>query len=124
VTPYCLQHDFSPFAFFLVFQDFLNWFKYQSIDPLYLFVGLRIVHGCEGNLRFNLVVEILEHVIVEILGVVDYNVLRDAIAADDILREEIFNGYRAYVSDGLRLNQFRELFDCHNSEGIVAMCWC
>jgi hypothetical protein len=35
---------------------------------------LRMVYGCEGDLRSDLVVEILEHVIVKILGIVDCDV--------------------------------------------------
>jgi hypothetical protein len=70
-----------------------------------------------------LLAKILQHVIIEILGVVNCHVSRDAIVADDVLLEELFDGCGAYISDGLCLNPLREVFDCHNSEGIVAMCW-
>jgi hypothetical protein len=82
-----------------------------------------MVYKCEGNLCFDLIAEILEHSIVEILGVIDFDVSRDAIAADDILLEEFFDGCGAYVSDGLCLNPFHKVLSCHDIKGIVAMCW-
>jgi hypothetical protein len=48
--------------------------------------------------------EILEHCIIKILCVINYEVLRDTIAADDILPDEFFDGCRDYVCDGLCLN--------------------
>jgi hypothetical protein len=66
-------------------------------------------------------VEILEHCTIEILGVIDCDVSRDAIVADDILSEEFFDCCIAYVCDGLHLNPFYEVLNCHDSEGIVVL---
>jgi hypothetical protein len=45
-----------------------------------------MVYRCEGNLHADLVIEILEHVIVKILGVVDYDLLWDSITTNDVLQ--------------------------------------
>jgi hypothetical protein len=82
-----------------------------------------MVYRCEGNLHFHLMIEIFEHHTIKILGIVDYDVSGNVIAADDILPEELFDGCRAYVCDRFCLNPLHEVFDCHNSEGIIALCW-
>jgi hypothetical protein len=87
VTPYCPRHNFDPFTIFLTLENFLDCFEYQSIIPLYHLVRLRVVNGCEGNLRSDLMAKILEHVVIKQLGVVDCDVSHDAIAIDDILLE-------------------------------------
>jgi hypothetical protein len=43
------------------------------------------------------VAEILEHVVVELFGIVGYDVLWDTIAADDVLAKKILDSCRAYV---------------------------
>jgi hypothetical protein len=53
--------------------------------------------------------KILEHVIVKLLGIVDYDVLGDDITADDVLPEKFLNGCRAYVCNRLCLNPFCEI---------------
>jgi hypothetical protein len=63
-----------------------------------------MVYICHDNLRSDLMAEILEHCIIKILCVINYEVLRDTIAADDILPDEFFDGCRDYVCDGLCLN--------------------
>jgi hypothetical protein len=88
VTPYCIWHNFGPFALFLAFENFLNCFKYQGMGSLYYPVGLGVVYGCEGDLHSDLVVEILEHVIVELFGIADGNISWDAVAIDDVLQEK------------------------------------
>jgi hypothetical protein len=67
--------------------------------------------------------EILEHCTVKILGIIECDVLGNLVATDDILRKELFEGCRAYVCDGSPLNPFFEVFDYHNSEGVIARCW-
>jgi hypothetical protein len=67
-------------------------------------------------------IEIIEHYAVKILGVVDCDVSGDAIATDDVLPEELFNGCRAYICDMFCLNPLCEVLDCHDSEGVIAMC--
>jgi hypothetical protein len=47
-----------------------------------------MIYGCEGNLRSDLVEEILEHIIVKILGIVDCYASRDTVAADDVFPED------------------------------------
>jgi hypothetical protein len=46
-----------------------------------------------------LLTEILEHYIVEVFHVVDRDVARDAIKANDILLEKLFDGRKAYICD-------------------------
>jgi hypothetical protein len=82
-----------------------------------------MVYRCEGDLHSDLMVENLEHRIIEILGVINCDLSRDAIVANDILSEDFFYGCKAYVCDGLRLNPFHEVLDCHTSYGIVDLCW-
>jgi hypothetical protein len=47
-----------------------------------------MIYGCEGNLRSDLVEEILEHIIVKILGIVDCYASWDTVAADDVFPED------------------------------------
>jgi hypothetical protein len=47
---------------------------------------------------------------------------RHAIEADDVLLEEFFYCCGGYVCDGLRLNPFYEVLDCHSGEGVIALC--
>jgi hypothetical protein len=49
-----------------------------------------MVYRCEGDLHSDLMVENLEHRIIEILGVINCDLSRDAIVANDILLEEFF----------------------------------
>jgi hypothetical protein len=55
--------------------------------------------------------EVLEHVIVELLVIVDSDFSRDATAADDVLLEIFLDSCGAYVSDGLCLNLFCEILN-------------
>jgi hypothetical protein len=81
-----------------------------------------VIYRCEGNLRSNLLVEILEHWTVKIFGIVNCDVSRDAIARDDILPKEVFDGCRAYVCNRFPFNPLCEIFDGHHREGVVALC--
>jgi hypothetical protein len=69
------------------------------------------------------VVEILEHVTVKVLDIVDRDFLRDAIMAYDVLLEFFFDSCRGYVGDGLHLNPFHEVLHCHNGKSIVDLRW-
>jgi hypothetical protein len=73
-----------------------------------------VIHQRECDLCSNLLVEILEHCVVEVFCVVDYNASRDTIAVDDILPEEFFYCCRAYIGERLHLYPLHEIFDCHN----------
>jgi hypothetical protein len=68
-------------------------------------------------------IKILEHIIVELLGVVHCDVLGDTVAADDTLSEEFLDGCGAYVCNGLCLDPFCEILHCYYGEGIVALSW-
>jgi hypothetical protein len=68
-------------------------------------------------------VEILEHVVVELLGVVHCDVSQDTIAAFDVLPEKLLDGCGVYVCNELRLNPFCEILHCYDDEGIVALSW-
>jgi hypothetical protein len=67
--------------------------------------------------------EVLEHVIIELIGVVDVDLSRDTVAGDDILPEEFMDSRKAYFCDGLPLDPFCEVLKCYNSEGVVALSW-
>jgi hypothetical protein len=41
---------------------------------------------------------------------------------DDVLVEEFFDCCGADVSERLCLYPLHEVFDCHNSEGVVTLC--
>jgi hypothetical protein len=43
--------------------------------------------------------EILEHVNVKLLGIVNGDFSRNTEASDDVLPEKLLNGRRAYISD-------------------------
>jgi hypothetical protein len=70
-----------------------------------------MIYRSKGDRRSNLVAEILEHCIIKKLGIIDFDVLWDAIAVDDILTEEFSDGCGAYVYDRLHLNPFCEVLD-------------
>jgi hypothetical protein len=80
-----------------------------------------VVDRSEGYLHSDLMAEILEHVIVKFLGIVDGDFSWDAIATVDVFPKKILDGYRAYICDGLHLNPFYEILNCYNSEGVVAL---
>jgi hypothetical protein len=82
-----------------------------------------MVHRCEGNLCANFVKEILEHVTVKILGIVNCDLLWDSVTTNDVLPEFFFDCLRGYIGDGLRLDPFHEVFHRHYGEGVVALRW-
>jgi hypothetical protein len=82
-----------------------------------------MVHGREGDLHPDLMIEMLEHATVKIFGIVDCDLLWDSIATDDVLLEEFLNGCGGYVGDELRLNPLSEVFYYHYGEGVVSLCW-
>jgi hypothetical protein len=61
-----------------------------------------VVYRCEGDLCPDLVTEILEHGTIEILGIVDGDLLRNSVAINDALPENILDG----------------------GEGVISLCWC
>jgi hypothetical protein len=67
-----------------------------------------VVYGCEGDLRPNPMAEILEHGTIKILGVVNYDLLWNSVATDDVLPEEFLNGGRGYVGNRLRFDPHGE----------------
>jgi hypothetical protein len=93
----------------------------QGIGSLNCFVRLRVVYGCEGNLRPNLVAEILEHGTIKILGIVDCDLLWNSITTDDVLPKESLNGSGGYVGNGLRFNPFGEVLHCSDSKSVVSL---
>jgi hypothetical protein len=70
-----------------------------------------------------LIAEILEHVIVKLLGIVDGDFSRNTKMIDDVLPEKILNGSGAYVGDRLHLNPLCEILNCYDGEGVVALSW-
>jgi hypothetical protein len=65
-----------------------------------------MVYGCKGDLHSNLVIEILEHYTIKILVIVDCDVPMNAIAIDDILPEEFFDGCGSYVCETFASTHF------------------
>jgi hypothetical protein len=80
-----------------------------------------MVDRSEGDLRSNLMTEILEQVVIEFLGTINGDFLRDTIAADYVLLEKILDGCKAYVCDRLHLDPLCEIFNCDNNKGVVAL---
>jgi hypothetical protein len=60
----------------------------------------------------------------QILGIIDYNLLRNPVAADDVLPEKILDGCGAYISHGLRFNPLGKVLDRDDGEGVIALCRC
>jgi hypothetical protein len=67
--------------------------------------------------------EILEHVTIKVLGIVDRDLLWDAIMTDNVFPKEVFDSSGVYVGDGLHLNSFHKILDYPNGEGVIALCW-
>jgi hypothetical protein len=109
VTPYCPCHDLHPFALLLASDYFLDCLKNQSVSSINCCVGLRVVYRCEGDLRIDLLTEILEHGTIEILGIVDGDLLRNYVVTDDVLPEKFLHGGRDYVGYRFRINPFGEV---------------
>jgi hypothetical protein len=82
---------------FSPFENSLYCFKYPSIGPFHHPLRLRIVYGSEGDLHSDFKTEIQEHYAIKILGIVDCDVSGNAVATEDILAEELFDGCGAYV---------------------------
>jgi hypothetical protein len=82
-----------------------------------------MVYTCEGDLCSELMAYIRAHCIVKVLDIVNSNLPWDAISANYVLPEKFPDCCRGYVGDRLRLNPFREVLDCYNCEGVVALCW-
>jgi hypothetical protein len=123
VAPHDPRHDFRPFTLLFTFEYFLDGLKNQAVGPLNCTIGLRVVYSCEGDLRPDLMVEILEHGTLKILGVVDHDLLWNSIVTDDVLPEEFLNGGRGYVGDRLRFDPFDEVLHCYYSKSVVSLCW-
>jgi hypothetical protein len=51
-----------------------------------------------------MVVEILEHATIKILGVVNCDLLRNSVMANDVMLEIFLYGCRGYIGDRLRLD--------------------
>jgi hypothetical protein len=94
VTSYYPWHDLCPFSLLLTFEYFLGCLKTQGVGSLHCPVGLQVIYRYEGDLRPNLVTEILKHHTIEILGIVDGYLLRDSITIDDVFLEKFMDGDR------------------------------
>jgi hypothetical protein len=68
-----------------------------------------MVYRCEGDLRPDLMAEILEHGTIEIPGIVNGDLLWNSIALDDVLPEEFLDGGGGYVGNRFCLNPFGEV---------------
>jgi hypothetical protein len=66
-------------------------------------------------------VEIHQHVIVELLGIVNGDLFWDAVAIDYVLLEEFLDSHGAYICDRLHLDPFHEIVDHYDSEGVVVV---
>jgi hypothetical protein len=78
----------------------------------------------EGDLRPDLMAEILEHGTLKILGIDIGDLLRNFIATDDVLLEKSLDGGGGYVGYRLCFDPFGEVFYCDNVEGVICLCWC
>jgi hypothetical protein len=105
-------HFFSPSSIFLIASN------------IWVLALLGMVYKCEGHLRSYLLTRVLEHCIVKVFCIVNYNVAREVIAADDILPEKLFHSCGAYICYQLRLSPLCEVLHSHNNEGVIFLCWC
>jgi hypothetical protein len=121
VTPYYPWHGLRPLALLLALEYFLNCLKNQSIGSLYCPVRLRVIYRCEGDLRPDLMIEILEHGTIEILGVIDGYLLRNSVMTDDVLPEKILNSGGGYVGYRLHFNPFGKVLDHDNGKGVISL---
>jgi hypothetical protein len=80
-----------------------------------------VVDWGEGCLHPNLMAEILKHVIVKLLGIVDCDHSRNPKAVDDVLLEKLLNGCGAYAGDQLQLIPLYKILDCYDGEGVIAL---
>jgi hypothetical protein len=124
VTPYCPWHDLCPFSLLLTFEYFLDCLKNQGISLLNCSVGLQVVYICEGDLRPDLVTEILERGTIKILDIIDGDLLRDSVAIDDVLPEKFLDCGGGYISYKLHFNPFGEVLHCDDGEGVIFLRWC
>jgi hypothetical protein len=83
-----------------------------------------VVYGCEGDLRPDLVIEILEHGTINVLGIIDGNLPGNPIATYDVLQEEFLDGGIGCVHYRLCFNPFGEVFHCDDGEAVVSLCRC
>jgi hypothetical protein len=121
VTPYCPWHDLRPFTLLLTFEYFIDCLKNLGVGSLHCPVGLRVIYRCEGDLRPDLVAEIVEHGTIEILGIINGYLPRDSVTTDDVLLEKILDGGGGYISYRLHFNPFGEVLDYDNDEGVVSL---
>jgi hypothetical protein len=68
--------------------------------------------------------EILEHGTIKILGVVNYDLLWNSVATDDVLPEEFLNGGRGYVGNRLRFDPHGEVLHYDYSKSVISLWWC
>jgi hypothetical protein len=93
-----------PICLFLVFEDFLDWFKDQGVGSFYYAIRPRVVDLGEGYLCPYLMAKVLENAIVKLLSILDCDFSWNAKAADDVMLEKLLDCHGAYVSDWLCLN--------------------
>jgi hypothetical protein len=108
--------------FFLPSRIFLIALKIRVL-ALYCTIRLRVVDWGKGYLRSYLMAEILEHVIVKLFGIVEYDFSWDTETAGNVLSKKLLNCRGAYVGDRLRLNPLGKILDCYNGEGVIASSW-
>jgi hypothetical protein len=129
-TNYCVvasdspRHDFRPIALLFSFEYFLDGLKNQAVGLLNHSIRRWVVYRCEGDLRPDLMAEILKHGTIKIFGVVDRDLLWNSIATDDVLLEKFLDGGGGYVAKRLHFNPFGEVLHCDYSEGVVSLHWC
>jgi hypothetical protein len=83
-----------------------------------------VIYKYKGDLRPDLMIEILEYGTIKILGIIDGDLLRNSITTEDVLPEKFLDSGGGYVSYWFHFNPFGEVLDCDNGEGVVSLCWC
>jgi hypothetical protein len=121
VAPYCPRHDFRPFALLFTFEYFLDCLKNQGVGSLNCSVRLRVVYRCKGDLRPNLMADILKHGTIKVLGVVDSDLLWHSIATDYVLPEEFLVGGGGYVGSRPRFNPLGEVLHYDYSKSVISL---
>jgi hypothetical protein len=83
-----------------------------------------VIYRCKGVLHTYPVTEILEHATVKVLGVVNYDLLRNCIAAHKVLPQIFLYSCQGHVGDRLCLDPLGEMFHRYYGESVISLCWC
>jgi hypothetical protein len=79
-----------------------------------------MIYQHECDLHSNLLTKIFEHCVVKVFCIVDHDVAKGTIQADDVLLENFSYRHEGYIREGLHLYPFCEVFNNHDGDGVIA----